>query len=189
MVIKFIEFFKHFQNSKKKIYLCNLNQLTQKFCSWVCLRLKLKILVNFCYFLERFHSLSKELLTELKCKIGKIVKIKTCLVATYGNLKTYDILPVERFKDEFGSWSFDPLCGQMKIIVELENGECFPKNWKLSENVSFEKLKNERCEEILDCLFSLLLRRFDCIRQSFSSNEVNLKNIDMFNLSNTIETS
>lgn len=92
------------------------------------------------YPLERFHSLSKEDLTDLKCKIVKIVKLKTCLVATNGNSKTYDILPVERFKDEFGPWSFDPLCGQMKILVELENGECFPESWKLSEKVNLKKL-------------------------------------------------
>ena len=99
---------------------------------------------SFFYILERFHLLSKDLLTDLMCKIVKIVKIKTCLVATNGNLNTYDILPVERFKDEFGPWSFDPLCGQMKILVELENGECFPENWKLSENVSFKKLESEK---------------------------------------------
>ena len=66
---------------------------------------------------------------------AKIVREKTLIVATNGKLKVFDILPIDSFKDEFGSWSFDPLCDQMKILAEMKDGNCFPEYWKLSQNV------------------------------------------------------
>ncbi len=67
--------------------------------------------------------------------VRKIVKERSGLVSTYGAVKTFDILPVQKYKDKFGIWEYDPLVGQMRIFVELNNGELFARNWKLSENV------------------------------------------------------
>jgi hypothetical protein len=50
-------------------------------------------------------------------------------------VKTFDILPVQKYKDKFSIWEYDPLAGQMRIFVELNDGELFSRNWKLSENV------------------------------------------------------
>ena len=66
----------------------------------------------------------------------KIVKERSRLVSTYGGVKTFDILPVQKYKDKFSIWEFDPLASQMRIFVELNNGELFSRNWKLSENVT-----------------------------------------------------
>jgi hypothetical protein len=65
-----------------------------------------------------------------------IVKERTGLVSTYGGVKTFDILPVQRYKDKFSIWEYDPLADQIKIFVELHNHEPFSRYWKLSKNVT-----------------------------------------------------
>jgi hypothetical protein len=73
--------------------------------------------------------------------IIQIVKERTRLVSTYGGVKTFDILPVQRYKDKFSIWEYDPLADQMKIFVELHNHEPFSRYWKLSENVTKKYIK------------------------------------------------
>ena len=72
--------------------------------------------------------------------ILSLIKNKTQLVTTNGNTKMYDLVPVENRKDEYSSWSFDPFADHLKLYIELESQEKFPKIWKLSENVSINIL-------------------------------------------------
>ena len=62
--------------------------------------------------------------------IIQIVKERTHLVSTYGGVKTFDILPVQRYKDKFSIWEYDPLAAQMRIFAELHNHEPFSRNYR-----------------------------------------------------------
>jgi hypothetical protein len=50
--------------------------------------------------------------------------------------KVYDIVPIERNSDAFGSWEFDPLFGHLKLYFMLTEEIDFPETWRTDSKVN-----------------------------------------------------
>ena len=98
-----------------------------------------------------YHSEDTDKIRDL---VRKIVIERTRSVCMNATSKTFDVLPVEYCKDEFGAWKYDPLEGQMRIYAMLNDDEFFPDYWKLLENVNYHtkmflKIENTNTFQIL----------------------------------------
>lgn len=73
---------------------------------------------------------------EYKVLLLNIITKRCNYIKSRGNIKIYDVLPIENRTDSFSSWKFDPLAGHMKVYLE-PIGEFFPQKWRLDETVSY----------------------------------------------------
>ncbi|RNA19062.1 hypothetical protein BpHYR1_049988, partial [Brachionus plicatilis] len=86
-------------------------------------------------------------------KALKLIALKrtASFMSSNKNEKIFDLVPIERKFDEFGTWELDRLFGHMKIFIILPRGDgkdydCFPLLWRTDAKTQFivkEKSKDD----------------------------------------------
>lgn len=67
----------------------------------------------------------------------KIAQKRTSsFIRSHKNEKVYDVIPVEKKFDKFGSWKIDRLADHMKVYLIRTDLMDLPQLWRTNENVT-----------------------------------------------------
>lgn len=87
------------------------------------------------------REFDKQKQTYLKAMRMLAIKRTASFISSTGQEKVFDLVPIERKFDEFGSWEIDRLFNHMLIYLVIPKDEkkldyvYFPKLWRTDENV------------------------------------------------------